>query len=185
MDARIRYSQKAIKTAFLELLKTTPLDKISVTDICRLADINRATFYKYYENPRDLLNKLEDESINVLAEKIVNSNSVGLDAIYSIILNDVKEHFPFYKLVFVDNTDDNFRKKLLAACHDTELKEIRKFFPAISERQCDWLYYFIAEGCIGIFKEWVNGEVESTIEDMIRFSVDFVGKINEYGKYYK
>lgn len=185
MDARIKYSQKAIKTAFMDLLRKTPVEKISVTDICRNADINRATFYKYYENPRDLLNKLEDESIDILVSKIKNSNAVGLDAIYSIILNDVKEHFSFYKLVFVDHSDDNFRKKLLDACHDTEIREIKKFFPAISQRQCEWLFYFIAEGCIGIFKEWVNGEVESTIEEMIKFSVDFVGKINEYGKYYK
>lgn len=185
MDARIKYSQKAIKTAFLDLLRDSSVEKISVTDICRNADINRATFYKYYENPKDLLNKIEDESINTLLEKIKKVNAVGLAAIYSVILSDVKEHFPFYKMVFVDHTDDNFRRKLLDACHDTELEQIRRFFPGMSEQKCEWLFCFIAEGCIGIFKAWVNGEVESTIEDMIDFSVDFVETLNTYGKYCK
>lgn len=181
MDARIRYSQKAIKLAFCEMFKTKPLEKITVTDICKSADINRATFYKYYKNPQDLLEHLEDESLGALEKKLVKINATGIEDIYSIILEDVKEHFPFYRIVFCDNCDDAFRRKLLALCHDFEIKEIKRFFPYISEKQCEWLYRFIAEGCIGIFKQWVNGEIESTIEDMITFTVDFVSKINKHG----
>lgn len=182
MDARIKQSQKAIKMAFYELLHKYPIDKISVTDICKIADVNRATFYKYYENPRDLLGKLEDESLAVLSEKIRTFEANGVDAVYQIVLNDVKEHYPFYRLVFVDNIDGYFRNKLLDTCHDYEIAEIKNSFPMITDKQCEWLYHFLAEGCIGIFKEWVNSGMTSSIEEMVHFAIDFISKINRIGK---
>lgn len=64
-DLRVFKTKRAIKTAFLELRKTTELDKIKVRDICRLSYINTTTFYNHYEDVPSLSNALEDE---VLAE---------------------------------------------------------------------------------------------------------------------
>ena len=50
-----------IRRAFLELLGRLPVEKITVAEICRKAEINRATFYRYYENQYDLLSSLENE----------------------------------------------------------------------------------------------------------------------------
>ena len=44
MNRKRAYSQKVIQEAFLELSKTTLISKITVTDICRVADVNRTTF---------------------------------------------------------------------------------------------------------------------------------------------
>lgn len=46
-DARVRYTRMVIKNAFITLLKRKPLNKISVKQVCELAEINRATFYKH------------------------------------------------------------------------------------------------------------------------------------------
>ena len=51
-DARTRYTKMVIRNAFLQLLRKYSIEKISVTEICRLAEINRATFYRYYENQK-------------------------------------------------------------------------------------------------------------------------------------
>lgn len=47
-DARIRYTRVVIKDSFVKLLKSQPINKITVKDVCDLAEINRVTFYKYY-----------------------------------------------------------------------------------------------------------------------------------------
>ena len=65
MDKRIVNTKERITDRFMKLLKTTALDKITVTQICRRANINRATFYKYYDNPYNLLGKIESEYINL------------------------------------------------------------------------------------------------------------------------
>ena len=48
MDRRIRYTKKIIKETFLNLLEEKELNKITVSEICRISDINRETFYRYY-----------------------------------------------------------------------------------------------------------------------------------------
>ena len=58
-DARVRYTKMVIKNSFVELLAKKPLTKVTVKEICELSEINRATFYKYYCDPYDLLEKLE------------------------------------------------------------------------------------------------------------------------------
>ena len=44
MDLRIKKTKRAIRTAFYELIKEKPLEKITVTEIAARAEINKATF---------------------------------------------------------------------------------------------------------------------------------------------
>lgn len=62
-DARVRYTKMVIRNSLLELLRIKPIAKITVTEICERADINRATFYAHYSDPSDLLHSLEAEVI--------------------------------------------------------------------------------------------------------------------------
>ena len=43
-DGRVRYTKMRIRSAFYELLQKTEYENITVTSICDLAEINRATF---------------------------------------------------------------------------------------------------------------------------------------------
>lgn len=51
-------SRRLIREAFLELLRRKPYEKITVTDIVALADINRSTFYAHYPDVRGLVEEL-------------------------------------------------------------------------------------------------------------------------------
>lgn len=51
-----------IRESFIQLLKEQPVSKITVTKICEMAEINRATFYKYYNDAFDLLQNNFSES---------------------------------------------------------------------------------------------------------------------------
>ena len=66
-DRRTRYTKKMIKDAYLELLDELPPAKITVTELCRRADINRGTFYLHYEDLPRVMEELE----NVVYEEII------------------------------------------------------------------------------------------------------------------
>ena len=72
-DARVRYTKMVIKNSFAKLLAEKPLAKVTVKEICELSEINRATFYKYYCDPFDLLDKIEQEFLNELEENVSQS----------------------------------------------------------------------------------------------------------------
>ena len=60
-NRRVRMTKQLIKEAFLELLEQMPLEKLTVTHICRAADVNRSTFYAHFETKDDLLKALCEE----------------------------------------------------------------------------------------------------------------------------
>ena len=49
-DARKRYTQMVLKRSLLKLLKEKPVNKITVKEVCELAQLNRATFYAHYSD---------------------------------------------------------------------------------------------------------------------------------------
>ena len=55
MDRRVKYTKKVIKDTFIDLLSEKDINKVTVSEICKIADINRATFYRYYLDVFDLL----------------------------------------------------------------------------------------------------------------------------------
>ena len=49
-DARVRYTQHALKQALLTLLKEKSVNKITVKEVCELAELNRAAFLSDYRH---------------------------------------------------------------------------------------------------------------------------------------
>ncbi|MBR8643897.1 TetR/AcrR family transcriptional regulator [[Brevibacterium] frigoritolerans] len=49
-DRRIDRTKTFLKDALLKLLSENPISKISITELCNEANINRGTFYAHYDN---------------------------------------------------------------------------------------------------------------------------------------
>lgn len=68
-DMRTKRTKKALKKAIIKLMMNESIDKISVTDLCNEAEINRVTFYSHYNGKFDLLHDLLDDiSLSIDAE---------------------------------------------------------------------------------------------------------------------
>ena len=59
--------------SFVRLLNQWPLDKITVKDVIEKADINRNTFYYYYENIPSLLKALFEQEIQAFSNSTEKS----------------------------------------------------------------------------------------------------------------
>ena len=68
-------TQAVIMQACMDLLTRKPLDKITVKDVIEEADINRNTFYYYYENVPALLDALFAQEIRNFSESTERSDS--------------------------------------------------------------------------------------------------------------
>ncbi|MCE5222680.1 hypothetical protein LLG10_00610 [bacterium] len=75
-DRRVRMTKLILRDSLLELMKKKSINKITPTEICRQADINRNTFYSHYSSPYDLLMQIE----NALYEEIRQSIEQSLKA---------------------------------------------------------------------------------------------------------
>ena len=76
-DRRAVYTEMVIREAFLQLVKSKPIQKITVSDICALAEISRPTFYLHYEDIYALVDEIGE---NMLASaKLKDITEVSMD----------------------------------------------------------------------------------------------------------
>lgn len=173
-DARIRYTKMVIKEQFASLLQEKPLNKVTVKEICERAEINRATFYRYYNDPYDLLEKIEQEFLEDMYDRLEHSVSIGFKKTFLLMLEKMKENINLYQALFSENGDRQFIEKLLILCYKKHAVNMHQKFYKLPFHQQDFLYYFIAQGCGGILTQWVAGGMEIPMEEVADFAEKLV-----------
>lgn len=161
LDARLRYTRMVIKNSFVELLKKKPINKITVKEICEMAEINRATFYKHYLDVYDLMDKLEQDFLTELQSNVQQSIEKNFKETFTLILVSIKADSELYTTLFSQNGDPHFPNRIFSLCYEHTEMEKDKRFQNLSQSELTWLYYFIAQGCSGILAQWIkNGMIE-------------------------
>lgn len=86
IDRRTMYTINVIKDAFLELINETSYSQMTVTSLCKKAEITRSTFYLHYSNLTDVLDDIlidifafDNESNLVISDK----DAVNIDMLKS------------------------------------------------------------------------------------------------------
>ena len=102
MDRRVKYTKKVIMDTFISLLEEKEIKKITVSELCNIADINRATFYRYYLDIYDLYDKIQDEFVSELKEIIINNhnNYISTSVLVKSILDALLREKKLSKIIF-------------------------------------------------------------------------------------
>lgn len=178
MDARIRYTKLTIRNEFFALLQEKPLNKITVTAICERAGINRATFYKYYDNPFDLMHKLETALIGELEKTIGLLPKKTIRSVFAAVLEHLKKESETYAVLFSENGDREFVEKILSMVYQENMRIIQFYFPHLKEEEQKMLFYFLGEGCNGILKYWVGNGMKEEVGEIVSFADKIVESLN-------
>ena len=169
-DGRVRYTKMRIRAAFYELLQKTEYEKITVTSICDLAEINRATFYKHYLDVPDLVDKLQDDAVNELGSRLSQAEGDSLECSVAealkYIRGNITESSPIRELIFPRST--GFISKISGLVyelfsdfmlpHEKEMTGITK----------DILFSYISAGSAGIIEYWCRSGYKESEEDIAR-----------------
>ena len=108
-NKRRKESQEKIERIFVELIQEKNLAEITVTDICKKANLNRSTFYANYLDVYDLADKIkerleQDVSDLYLDEKLNQYNSNDFSKIFRLVKENPLFFKTYFKLEF-DSTD--------------------------------------------------------------------------------
>lgn len=79
MDLRVEKTKCAIRNAFLQLRSKKPLEKITVKELCTLANINKATFYLHYHDIYELSETLELDVVQSCLDNIEHPENILKD----------------------------------------------------------------------------------------------------------
>lgn len=66
-DLRVTKTRRLIKATFLELVQAKPVQKITVIELAKRAEISKGTFYLHYLDIYDLYNQMVEETVAKIA----------------------------------------------------------------------------------------------------------------------
>jgi AcrR family transcriptional regulator len=167
-NRRTLYSKKVIIDAFLLLLQEKNLNKITVTDICKKADINRGTFYSYYNDPFDLMRSIEEEMIEKMMSTINISGDESLQNMLNEIFNLILENKEFCKILFNEKNGSHVLNTILKSTYVRTIEEQKKRFPNANETQLEYYYTYTTGGTIEIIRKWINDDMKIPTGEVIR-----------------
>lgn len=168
MDRRVKYTKKIIKDTFLELLSQKDIKKITVSEICEKADINRATFYRYYLDVYDLLDSIEKgfETDLKSAYTPKNDSEKTISHFAKAMLEVFLQNKELVKILFNTNNNIYFLNNILELAYAKCKERWEKDLPDISEDDMEYASVFIFNGALGVINFWVQNDFDKDIDEI-------------------
>ena len=96
-DRRARFTRESLKDALRALLGEKGFNDISVAELCRRADVTRATFYRHFVGIMDVVDLLVDDAFDVAKNiKSENASLALLERLQAVAAlrtpNELREH---------------------------------------------------------------------------------------------
>lgn len=173
IDKRVQRSKDAIKQTCLDLLFHKPFDQITISEIVRIANYNRGTFYANFETKEDLLEEIIQDVLDEMVHQIrhpyksdikVNLNQMPTEDItlFSYFKNNAK----LYKMLLSDHIRVDFRYRMAKAIEELFIMEYVYELDEGAHVDPKWLYIFRAHGIAGFIIRWIEEGFKESPEYM-------------------
>ncbi len=173
MDRRILNTKKKLTNSLLVLINEKKIKDITVLELCKNANINRTTFYKYYKDIDDIVLKIEESLLMDLAKYIDDIKRNYLISFTGRIIETISEHKETYTRLLGENGDHTFLRRILSLVYNQSVIEWEKLLKKASKSDLENIYNFIVDGTIGIVESWIKNNCQ---EDPATVSI-FINKI--------
>lgn len=179
-DHRVVITKRLLKESLLQLLQKKELNDITVTELCREAGINRATFYRHYKIPKDVLMEILQELLDHLRQQMdiplgKDHVRVSLERL-SILLY---EHWDLLRILFQNDSDSGFSVFLYEIYREIVLKYLgRNVQQRIPEQDLHFLMLYHAGGAYSVQRGWILGPDQKSPNEMTDFIYQTLRNIN-------
>jgi len=154
-DGRVRYTKRVVKDSLLQLLKEKPIQKVTVREICELAEINRATFYTHYRDAYDLLEQIENELFEDISSTVLAKQD-EIDSLTQEIFVLIEKNIDLCKVLFSENGDKMFLRRIMDISRKKSISNWHKQYPQATRMELEFLYTFVSSGSTAVIEHWVR-----------------------------
>ncbi|MBR5558930.1 MAG: TetR/AcrR family transcriptional regulator [Oscillospiraceae bacterium] len=157
-NKRRKESQRRIENTFVRLLQSHDIDDLSITDICREAQVNRTTFYANYVDVYDLAQavqrRLRSEVLSLYQDEI-NAQKNSHD--FLPLFQHIKENQMFYNTYFklgmsIDCDTFGYNKE-----------DAQSYY---NDRHINLHIAFFEAGLNAVLKHWLQGGCKESPEEI-------------------
>lgn len=164
-DRRVLYTKMFLRESLLELMKEKPIDKITPTELCRKAQINRNTFYTHYYTARDVLEEVETEFSTQIIDSLssrFSAENIDIPQMLNEICRMIYEKQDFCKILLSENGDAAFLEGVITLGKNVIIQGWQKVGVSLPDDQMEMFFAFIISGSIAMIRNWAANDMKNT-----------------------
>ncbi len=175
-DRRTLKTERAIKEAFISLLKEKRFETITVKELTDRADIHRATFYDHYEDIYNLYRVMVGDILDDIADIYAKKQPNTYYEFYSEIIDYISQRLELARHVFINSRVDH---------NTTMLYEITSYLVDMTKKlwmneygieeinlKLEYQAYYRVYGIIALVGHWISSDYSMPAEDLKKLIAD-------------
>ncbi len=162
-------TRQEIQQALIQLLETTSLEKITAVAVAKKANVNRSTFYAYYEDVYALINQMEEDILHMIRTKYQDLSqriqSGNMELIYRLSFRLIETHGDALVAFLGPNGDHAFFLRLI--------EEIKPMFLSVIGQteftpELEIVVAYEASGVVGVFTQWYRSGKKQPLAQIVQ-----------------
>ena len=172
---RTEMTRLLFRTALVELMQKKSFSKISITEICEQADLNRTTFYLHYSDQQALLKDVVQDVLE-RTEKYLRGN--GKHKNMAEFLTDYLEYIRTNAQNFHTLMCGDISSEARAVLIEGLLKDMKEEWPNYGPpMENDYTYTFIMQGSMHVIIRWIERGFDLSSKELAALILQLVTKV--------
>lgn len=172
MDKRVMKTKRAIHSAMTRLLSVKPIEEITVTELSDAAEINRKTFYSYYNSVYMVAEEMEDEIVERFEDTLRKIDFKTLlqdpQTTFNTLARIIASDLDFYETILTNRNQVYFLQKII-----TSLKEriMALYFDRNSKdfELQEYMLEYIISGLVSVYQKWFKSGRKTDMEELSKY----------------
>ena len=180
-NQRVMITKRMLKDSMMKILREKELDMISVAELCREAGVNRATFYRHYEIPRDVVTEIQRDLYEELKQHISMPKSPeNIHSVLEKLCAFLNGHRELIRIFIRNNSDMDFIN-FMNEIYSEVAKEYShtNVLKKLSQEDIQFLTLYNAGGSYFVIKNWIMGSIRKSPEEMADYVYSLVKKTEQ------
>lgn len=162
-DQRVALTKRLLQEGLLRLLEKKDIDSIHVSELCAESGINRATFYRHYSEPRDILRNMRQNIIrDVQAFSRTDRKGKNLQSCLRDLCQYLYDQADLLRILFKTRTDDEFVESIQGLYKEQFDSVLYKAIGNQDEDSQKLMAYYHAGGFYYILRQWILESIHKT-----------------------
>ena len=168
INQRVALSKRLLRESLIQILEKKDIRRVSVSELCSRAGINRSTFYAHYSVPSDVLSDIKKDFAASLAESVrhLDRNASPYEKLRGIC-QYIYDNRDLQKIILSNSDDDEVLAAALESSLDiwgpaSETAYIRRLDTEGALLVRSFYYY----GIFRVLREWTRQEMGKKPEEV-------------------
>lgn len=170
-DLRVIKTRSIIRSALVDIMAQKPISRITISEICALARINRKTFYRHYRAVGDVLEEFENEYLDEFSKNLQSRSLLNIGAVMRAVSETVKLHRDFFGCVMKCNSEIFMNGRMKLALRRTLIAALKNNGAKISDREINAAAEFVVSGMLSLYAQWFLNGCREDIDALAEIAV--------------